>query len=118
MFRLPQPADFTGKTVRYFDRRKRGLRFWFTDGTAIEIRPEDYYDDEPPLIQVVRAPIEVEPFFHPVSGSVIVGTRVLSGTKLEGRDFYDSTSGRWEPCPCVGQYYEQPNSTIWVRPEQ
>lgn len=40
--------------------------------------------------------------------------RLEEGIKVEETDFYLSTSGQWEPCPCPGGTVNP--RVVWVRP--
>ena len=51
---------------------------------------------------------------HPDSWWVIFGRRLVAGEELRDSDFYSSTTGKWEPCPCVGCVVG-PNNVVWVR---
>ncbi|KKS38969.1 MAG: hypothetical protein UV01_C0001G0045 [Parcubacteria group bacterium GW2011_GWA2_42_14] len=55
--------------------------------------------------------------FHPETGLEVFGTLIEKGTRLEKDDVYDSTSGKWEKCPCPGAVLQtsEPN-VIWIRP--
>ena len=52
----------------------------------------------------------------------VLGRRLRSGEVLLATDVYESTSGRWEPCPCPGirlllPQGENSSAVLWVRPE-
>ncbi len=54
---------------------------------------------------------------HPVSGKVIVGTRLMPGDTIQHGDVYDSTSGGWDELSWpVGKAIQDGCQTIWVRP--
>ena len=59
-------------------------------------------------------------FIHPISADRIEGVRILPEDKLQSSDVYDSTSGKWEKCPCPGLVLQkgsgEGNPIIWVRP--
>lgn len=46
----------------------------------------------------------------------IYGAQLESGDVLEANDRYDSSSGRWDLCPCPGLKIEAGVATVWVRP--
>ena len=45
----------------------------------------------------------------------IEGELLKEGDTLEAQDLYESSAGRWEPCPCPGLILGKV-STRWVRP--
>lgn len=58
----------------------------------------------------------VDIHIHPRSGHYVFGEKLPAGTVLEATDLYDSSSGRWEPCPCPGLVLQEGVATTWVRP--
>ncbi|MFA6601764.1 MAG: hypothetical protein WCT02_02800 [Candidatus Paceibacterota bacterium] len=55
-------------------------------------------------------------FMHPKNQSEeIVGFRLEPGDKLQTGDRYNSSSGKWEECTCVGLTLQKTN-TVWIRP--
>ena len=54
---------------------------------------------------------------HPESGALILGERLPVGTRLLDTDYYDSTTGKWAPCPCPGLVIQEGCDVIWVRKE-
>lgn len=57
----------------------------------------------------------MEIFLHPETGDVMTGMRLVRGAILRPGDAYDSTSGRWTPCPSPGLQLGA-TKTLWVRP--
>lgn len=53
---------------------------------------------------------------HPLSGEQIVGLRLASGTRFQGGDKYDSSTGKWEDCPCIIGTVPKGDHVRWVRP--
>ena len=55
---------------------------------------------------------------HPVSPHRLVfGSLIEAGDILEATDVYDSTSNKWERCPCPGIILEVASDHVrWVRP--
>jgi hypothetical protein len=53
---------------------------------------------------------------HPISSTPQYGVVLKPGDKLEATDVYDSTTGRWSPCPCPGLTVPGGGATIWIRP--
>ncbi len=53
---------------------------------------------------------------HPKSNEVIEGTQLGYGDVLSENDVYDSSSGKWEKCPCPGLVLQNGTAAIWVRP--
>ena len=55
---------------------------------------------------------------HPVyPHRLVFGSPIEAGTRLETTDVYDSTSGRWERCPCPGIILEVASDHVrWIRP--
>ena len=52
---------------------------------------------------------------HPRSEAVVSGERLAVGTELQEGDVYDSLSGKWAECPCVGLKISM-TDVVWVRP--
>lgn len=52
---------------------------------------------------------------HPKSGVSVLGMLLVNGATLCAEDVYDSTSGKWEPCPIPGIVLGN-TQTLWVRP--
>jgi len=58
------------------------------------------------------------PFMRSI-GDVVLGNQLETGDVLEPTDVYESTSGRWELCPCPGLTLEASlEGPIWVRPNR
>ena len=51
----------------------------------------------------------------PVTGKV-TARRIRSGEVLESGDYYLSSNGNWEPCPCPGLVLGEGTACEWVRP--
>jgi hypothetical protein len=56
-------------------------------------------------------------------GTFVYGRELVNGDVLQKDDVYNSTSGRWDKCPCPGltlQGFDEGanNPVIWVRPEE
>jgi len=49
-------------------------------------------------------------------GNTVYGTRLAPGTVLEPNDLYDSTTGIWDKCMCVGTKVPDRDDVVWVRP--
>ena len=53
---------------------------------------------------------------HPKSGVQVQGMQLVRGVVLQKSDLYDSTSGKWENCPCVGGTVPNGQHVVWIRP--
>lgn len=55
---------------------------------------------------------------HTQTGIPLLGMLLVAGAQLRSSDHYDSTSGKWEPCPTPGVVLSENASAIWVRPNE
>ncbi|PIT88526.1 MAG: hypothetical protein COU29_01955 [Candidatus Magasanikbacteria bacterium CG10_big_fil_rev_8_21_14_0_10_36_32] len=61
---------------------------------------------------------EKELHTHPKNpNEKIFGQRLQAGDIVEEDDVYDSSSGKWEVCPCPGLTLQESVNTYWVRPD-
>lgn len=51
----------------------------------------------------------------PIIG-MVAGNSILPGEVLEEGDYYYSSSGNWQPCPCPGAVLGEGTTCKWVRP--
>ena len=55
-------------------------------------------------------------YLHPVSAIPMRGMRLAPGATLRKDDLYDSTDGKWRPCPCTGATICDGCTTFFIRP--
>lgn len=54
---------------------------------------------------------------HPLRPSATIEGEILKpGEVLRDTDYYASTTGKWESCPCPGGKVREGLEVIWVRP--
>ncbi len=62
---------------------------------------------------------ELKVYNYPNMENSVVGYELETGDILQQNDVYNSSSGKWEKCPCPGLMIqiERDSSVIWVRPD-
>lgn len=71
----------------------------------------------PPVVclQILRE-IKVQTFKHSCGEDVVKGLQLFPGARLRAGDLYESSSGKWTPCPGFEGRLEHAQP-IWVRPK-
>lgn len=55
-------------------------------------------------------------YYKSNKGDEVYGYLLATGDTVQDTDVYNSSNGKWEPCPCPGLTIQLGASVKWVRP--